>query len=116
MHAAKTLGWAGATPLLTAFIRPNQSGVAPARHAGSVTMFCPRAYREAIEPECKVQTILNSKGENLDASSESTNQTTEDYTNPTSTRRPSKNESSEVRRVPRQLSVLRRVRGIKAGL
>jgi hypothetical protein len=43
MHAAKTLGWAGATPLLTAFSRPNQSGVAPARHAGSVTVFWPRA-------------------------------------------------------------------------
>jgi len=48
MHAAKTLGWAGATPLLTAFSRPNQSGVAPARHAGSVTVFCPRAQRELL--------------------------------------------------------------------
>ncbi len=43
MHAAKTLGWAGATPLLTAFSRPKFCGVAPARHAGSVTVFCPRA-------------------------------------------------------------------------
>jgi hypothetical protein len=49
MHAAKTLGRAGATPLLTAFSRPNQSGVAPARHAGSVTVFWPRAYRDVIE-------------------------------------------------------------------
>jgi hypothetical protein len=50
MHAAKTLGRAGATPLLTAFSRPNQSGVAPARHAGSVTVFWPRAYRDVIRP------------------------------------------------------------------
>jgi hypothetical protein len=43
MHAGKTLGWAGATPDLGAFSRPKFRGVAPARHAGSVTMFCPRA-------------------------------------------------------------------------
>ena len=43
MHAAKTLGWEGATPLLTAFSRPKFCGVAPARHAGSVTVFWPRA-------------------------------------------------------------------------
>jgi hypothetical protein len=41
--AGKTLKRAGATPLLTASSRPNQSGVAPARHAGSVTVFWPRA-------------------------------------------------------------------------
>ena len=43
MHAGKTLGWAGATPELTAFSRPKFFGVAPARHARSVTVFCPRA-------------------------------------------------------------------------
>ena len=32
LHAGKTLGWAGATPLLTAFSRPKFGGVAPARH------------------------------------------------------------------------------------
>jgi len=42
MNAGKTLGWAGATPPLTAFSRPKFYGVAPARHAGSVTGFCPR--------------------------------------------------------------------------
>jgi hypothetical protein len=46
MHAAKTLGWAGATPPLTAFSRPNQSEVAPARHQKTVTVFLPRAYRD----------------------------------------------------------------------
>jgi hypothetical protein len=34
---------AGATPLLTASSRPKFCGVAPARHAGSVTVFWPRA-------------------------------------------------------------------------
>ena len=29
MHAGKTLGWAGATPVLTAFSRPNQVGSLP---------------------------------------------------------------------------------------
>jgi len=50
MHAAKTLGWAGATPLLTAFSRPNQSGVAPARHQTTVTVFLPRAYKNVMRP------------------------------------------------------------------
>lgn len=49
MHAAKTLGRAGATPLLTAFSRPNQSGVAPVHHAGSVTVFLPREYGDVID-------------------------------------------------------------------
>jgi hypothetical protein len=48
MHAGKTLGRAGATPLSTAFGRPKFRGVAPARHAGSVTVFCPRACRDVI--------------------------------------------------------------------
>jgi hypothetical protein len=59
MHAGKTLGWAGATPLLTAFSRPKFRGVAPARHAGSVTAFCPRAYTDVINPECGEVTISN---------------------------------------------------------
>ncbi len=50
MHAGKTLRRLGATPLLTAFSRPDQSGVAPARHAGSVTVFLPRAYRDVSRP------------------------------------------------------------------
>ena len=43
LHAGKTLGWAGATPLLTASSRPKFGGVAPARHSGRVTVFWPRA-------------------------------------------------------------------------
>ncbi len=42
----KTPDRAGATPLLCAFSRPKYRGVAPARYAGSVTVFCPRAQRE----------------------------------------------------------------------
>jgi hypothetical protein len=41
--AAKTLIWAGATPILGAFSRPTLRGVAPARHACCVTLFWPRA-------------------------------------------------------------------------
>jgi hypothetical protein len=52
LRVAKALNWAGATPLLTAFSRPNQSGVAPARHAGSVSVFCPRAHRDVSNSEC----------------------------------------------------------------
>jgi hypothetical protein len=57
MHAGKILRWAGATPLLAAFSRPNACGVAPARHPETVTMFCPRAYRDESNPECKAQEI-----------------------------------------------------------
>ena len=50
MHAAKTLGWAGATPLLTASSRPNQSGVAPARPEQLGAVFLPRACRDVVRP------------------------------------------------------------------
>jgi hypothetical protein len=87
MHAGKTLERAGATPLLAAFSRPKLRGIAPARIEPLNAVFCPRAYRETIEPACEVHKILNTKGENLDGSSESTHQTTEDDTSPTSARR-----------------------------
>jgi hypothetical protein len=61
VHAGKTLGWAGATPLLTAFSRPKFPGVAPARHAGSVTVFCPRAYTDVINPGCGEVTTWNNE-------------------------------------------------------
>jgi hypothetical protein len=57
MHAGKTLGWAGATPFGTAFSRPKFSGVAPAYHAGSVTVFCPRAYKAVSKRESVEETI-----------------------------------------------------------
>ena len=43
MHAGKTLGWAGATPILTAFSRPKFRGVAPARPELLGAVFWPRA-------------------------------------------------------------------------
>lgn len=49
-NAAKNSDEAGATPLLTAFSRPNQSGVAPAHHQATVTVFSPRACRDVIRP------------------------------------------------------------------
>ena len=58
LHAGKTLGWAGATPLLTAFSRPKFHGVAPARRAGSVTVSCPRAYRNVFDPKSRDEEIL----------------------------------------------------------
>lgn len=57
LHAGKTLGWAGATPFWTAFSRPKFFGVAPARHAVSVIVFCPRAYTDVIKPNCAEETI-----------------------------------------------------------
>jgi hypothetical protein len=59
MHAAKTLGWAGATPLLTAFSRPNQSGVAPARHQTTVTVFFAACIQRCKQTDCGVQTATN---------------------------------------------------------
>ena len=48
MTQKKTPDWAGAAPLLCVFSRPKFRGVAPARYAGSVTVFCPRAQRELL--------------------------------------------------------------------
>jgi len=42
MHAGKTLGWAGATPLLGAFSRPKYLGIAPARPEQLGAVLCPR--------------------------------------------------------------------------
>ena len=61
MHAAKTLGWAGATPLSTAFSRPKFCGVAPARHRGTVTVFWPRAYADVSNRECREAAISNAE-------------------------------------------------------
>jgi hypothetical protein len=53
LGAGKTPDWAGATPLLTAFTRPKFRGVAPARHHRTVTVFCPRAYRNVFDPKSR---------------------------------------------------------------
>jgi hypothetical protein len=57
LGAGKTQNWAGATPLLRAFSRPKFCEVAPARHRGTVTVFCPRAYTDVINPECSEESI-----------------------------------------------------------
>jgi hypothetical protein len=44
----KAPDWAGATPLFRLSAAQKVRGVAPARHAGSVTVFCPRAQRELL--------------------------------------------------------------------
>src|SRR5258708_20626775 len=44
----KTPDWAGATPLFRLSAAQKVRGVAPARHAGSVTVCCPRAQRELL--------------------------------------------------------------------
>jgi hypothetical protein len=46
MHAGKTLGWAGATPLLGAFSRPKFRGIAPAR---------PERLGGRVLPPCRSQ-------------------------------------------------------------
>jgi predicted transcriptional regulator len=65
LHAGKTLRWAGATRILTASSRPKFLGVAPARHAGSVTVFCPRAYKDVSNRECVEETIRNKRKEKV---------------------------------------------------
>jgi hypothetical protein len=42
----KSPNWAGATPLFRLSAAQKVRGVAPARHAGSATAFCPRVQRE----------------------------------------------------------------------
>jgi hypothetical protein len=44
----KSPDWAGATPLFRLSAAQKVRGVAPARHAGSVTAFCPRAQQELL--------------------------------------------------------------------
>jgi hypothetical protein len=44
----KTPDWAGATPLFRLSAAQKVRGVAPARHEGSVIVFCPRAQRELL--------------------------------------------------------------------
>ena len=54
--------WAGATPLFRLPATQKVRGVAPARHAGSVTVFCPRARRELLR---KTNEVIFSVGDTL---------------------------------------------------
>ena len=48
MTQKKAPGWAGATPLFLLSAAQKVRGVAPARHARSVTVCCPRGQRELL--------------------------------------------------------------------
>ena len=48
MTQKKTPDWAGATPLFRLSAAQKVRGVAPARHARGVTVFCPRAQCELL--------------------------------------------------------------------
>ena len=53
MHAAKTLRWAGATPLCAAFRRPKIRGIAPAHPEQLGAVFWPRAGVGACKTQCR---------------------------------------------------------------
>ncbi|SRR6266436_2711472 len=79
MHAAKTLGWAGATPLLGAFSRPKFRGIAPARP--ELLGPCFGRVQES-EQQFVMQAVMIHgwrKGERKLGTSESTVKATEDY-------------------------------------
>ncbi len=62
LDAGKTPSWAGATPLFRLPAAQKVRGVAPARHAGSVTVFCRRAQRELLR---KTNEVIFSVGDTL---------------------------------------------------
>ena len=47
------------TPFWPAFSRPKFFGVAPARHGYTVTVFCPRAYKDVSNLESRAVSIPN---------------------------------------------------------
>ena len=63
LHAGKPLGWAGATPLLCAQSRPKglwgHSRPSPRNGDRVLPEFCPRAYRDVINPQCREVRISN---------------------------------------------------------
>ena len=50
MHAGKTLRWPGATPLWTAFSRPNVGGVAPGLSPRNGDRVLPACIQKCIRP------------------------------------------------------------------
>src|SRR5579859_6401763 len=113
MHAAKTSERAGATPEWTAFRRPKFFGVAPARHAESVTVFCPRAYGNEINLHTPMKQFRIQKGENRNASLESTTQTAQNHSRATATRRRGAMHAYKIRCVSRVFAIARRHRSAK---
>src|SRR6266404_8370568 len=62
----KTPDWAGATPLFRLSAAQKVRGVAPARHARSVTVCCPRAQRELLRRTSETIFPLATHGSRLE--------------------------------------------------
>ena len=60
LHAGKTLGWAGATPLLTAFSRPKFCGVAPRRPHEWASRSLKREFELVIVVEVLIEEMFRS--------------------------------------------------------
>src|SRR5260370_26557973 len=114
MHAAKTLGWAGATPLLGAFSRPKLRGSHPPAPSSSGPCF--GRVQEWEQAVCSA--ICNAsrmrKGAEILGTTQSTVETTEDYNSTGSPGGRSQTQPRQVRPVHRRERFLRRERGAQA--
>src|ERR1700693_4558640 len=85
LQAAKTLIWEGATP--PHFGRPSAAqrsvGSLPACHHRTVTVFCPRAYRNVSRPSAEKEELRIRKGANTNGGLESTTEATKNHCCPT---------------------------------
>ena len=61
MHAGKTLRWPGATPLWTAFSRPNVNGVAPGLSPRNGDRVFPTCIQKCKQTECREERTLNTE-------------------------------------------------------
>jgi len=59
MHAGETLRWPGATPVWTAFSRPNLCGVAPGLSPKNGDRVLPACIQSCKQPDCGVAIIPN---------------------------------------------------------
>jgi hypothetical protein len=59
MHAGKTLRRPGATPLWTAFSRPNLCGVAPGLSPQNGDRVLPACMQRCNRTDCRVETIVS---------------------------------------------------------
>ena len=84
MHAGKTLRRPGATPLWTAFSRPNQSGVAPGLSPRNGDCVLPACIQKCNQIRIQRRRELElQKGEDRSANLESTTQTTKNHSRTT---------------------------------
>jgi hypothetical protein len=61
MHAGKTLRRPGATPLWTAFSRPNPCGVAPGLSPQNGDRVLPACIQKCKQTECRVERSSNTE-------------------------------------------------------